>query len=829
MKKKLWILAMVLLYAAIAAGIAWMIHMGGRYPAGTDTMSHVYKGNLLYHSIREGNWYPLYDEFWYNGVQVMRYGSPLPAYVLAFCQALAGGDAVTGYLCFVAFVFFFGALAWLYIGVRKERFWLGAFFGILWFFMPNNLYTLFVEGNLPRSLSMVLLPLLLYFVYEYLRTERWQKMGNLIAVFTGIGLCHAGYAGMILLAMLLFLLVYRIIYRKKGKCLLVIAGLILPFLLIGIWLFAALRGGSTAADISQVMQRSFQDAVVSLNPFRRLMVGHVEFYFGLAAFLITVFGGICSKKKSIIGFWSAILIFLCTTTMMCAVLEKLPGGEYLWMLRFISIALCMILYSFLLWDTLRRWIVVLCVALLVMDTIPSLSLVYSGGSQTTASQWMEETAQDSLIRKAQEITTQRAALLDGGTLGAMAQYLLVDYDGTGTRSACGAGWQSAATEENILLLNEAVEQGQYRYLFDRCLELGNDTVLIKISQMKYGEADIPQMTESAGKRGYQLVDTNDSFLLYHLRTAPDCFGTVCQYNGIGIGTAASLMVLSDPDIVKGDSINLNEYSYEELSGYKVVYLAGFEYDDKKKAEELVIRLSEAGVRVVIIGDGLPYHKNARTQEFLGVTCHDILFENGYPVLYTEEGEVDCGLFDKEYSDWKCVYFNGLENTKGYLYDAGRKIDFLGTVKNENICFIGLNLTFHYALTRDESAGELIHSVTGEFLRELPDRRIVPLEVTYGRNRLTISSPEDGVNTSLAYHDIFRSRQKLKHKNQLTYVDRGKTIITMGYPYLAEGLCMSLMGIVLTVVFLLWLRWRETRAGAEMHHTPSVRAADKGEI
>lgn len=813
MKKKLWILAMVLLYAVIAAGIAWMIHMGGRYPAGTDTMCHVYKGDLLYHSIREGNWYPLYDGFWYNGVQVLRYCSPLSVYVLAFCQVLAGGDIIIGYLFFVALSFFCGALVWLYIGVKKERPWLGAFFGILWFFMPNNLYALFVEGNLPRSLSMVLLPLLFYFVYEYLQKERWQEMGKIIAVFTVIALCHAGYAGMILLAMLVFLLVYRLIYRKKGKCLIVIAGLILPFLLIGVWFFASLRGGNTAAESYRVMQSSFQEAIISLNPFRRLVVGHVEFYFGLAAFLLTVFGGICSKKKSIVGFLSAFLIFLCTTTTMCAVLEKLPGGEYLWMLRFISIALCMILYSFLLWDSLRRWIVVLCVALLVMDTMPSLYLVYSGDSKTIASQWMEETAQDSLIRRAQEITTQRAVLLDGGTLGAMAQYLLVDYDGTKTRSASGAGWQSAATEENIFLLNEAVEQGHYLYLFDRCLELGNDTVLIRISQMKYGESDITQMTESAGKLGYELVDSNGSFLLYHLDSVPDCFGTVCQYHGIGIGTAASLMSLSDPDIVKGDSINLNEYTYEELAGYKVVYLAGFEYDDKKKAEELVVRLSQTGVRVVVIGDGLPYHKNARTQEFLGVTCHDILFENGYPVLYTEDGEVDCGLFDKEYSDWKCVYFNGLENTKGYLYDAGRKIDFLGTVKNENICFIGLNLTFHYALTQDESAGELIHSVTGDFLRELPDRRIVPLEITYGRNRLTISSQEEDVNTALAYHDIFRSRQKLKHKNQLTYVDRGKTVITMKYPYLAEGIGMSLVGIALTVVFLLWLRRKNTKADA----------------
>ena len=169
MKKKFGVLAMVVIYASIAFLIAYSIFSGGRYPTGSDTMCHLYKGEQLLNSLREGTLYPLYDRYWYNGVQMMRYWAPLPVYVLALCQALAMGNVFGGYLVFVGVIFFFGAVSWLYIGVKKGRFWLGSFLGILWFFMPNNLYALFEEGNLPRSLSMIFLPLLIYFISEYCR------------------------------------------------------------------------------------------------------------------------------------------------------------------------------------------------------------------------------------------------------------------------------------------------------------------------------------------------------------------------------------------------------------------------------------------------------------------------------------------------------------------------------------------------------------------------------------------------------------------------------------------------------------------------------------
>lgn len=104
------------------------------------------------------------------------------------------------------------------------------------------------------------------------------------------------------------------------------------------------------------------------------------------------------------------------------------------MLQFISIALCFILYSFVTWDTLKRGFVVICCIILVVDIVPSYTLIYHGKGTLTASENMEQSAQGTLIAKARKITKQRAALIDGSTLGAMAPYLLTDYNGAKVRN-----------------------------------------------------------------------------------------------------------------------------------------------------------------------------------------------------------------------------------------------------------------------------------------------------------------------------------------------------------------------------------------------------------
>lgn len=785
--------------------IVLIVAGNGLYPGGDDTMYHIYRGEYIYNSIKNGDWFPLYNPQWYNGVEMLRYWPPLTAYVIAGCQALAGGDVMEGYLLFVGFIFFFGGIGWYAIGLHCKRPWFGAFLGFLWFFMPNNLYALFVEGNLPRSLCMVFLPLFMYCIYNYPENRNRKYIPAIIVLMALQISCHLGYAGMIALAVILYLIIYGIITRKIRASLEILLSVVIGFIVTGLWLVPSLFGGITKIDSNETMANFFQDAWVTLNPLARLHSQQEFFYFGLAAFLLAVFGVLFGKKTTASGFVTAIVIYLLTTTSMYSVLKLLPGGNYLWMLRFISIALCMILMSFFKWESLKKYLIIIICVLLVADCIPSYKLLSGDGSGISVEDRFDEIQDTTLIARAQEITVNRAALMDLGSLGSKGAYILSAWD-CGVPTTFGAGWEAAVTGTNIAQINRALEGGNYLYLFDRCKELGSDTVLVKLSEINPSIAPVSELDAAAAANGYEKVEEITGYILYHL-DVEGSWGIVSDYRAIGIGQGSAAMSLQFPAMEETTSDNLNDYTFEELSQYDLIYLTGFTYDDRDYAENLVLKLSEAGVHIVISADGIPEDRSTHDRSFLGVVCNTIRFSNGYPELDTIDGIIYADLFPKGYTDWNTVYLEGLDEVWGTVYDSDLELDFYGTVKNENIVMIGLNLTLHYGLTKDPTVGALLSHAMDLSADELPGREIVPLEITYDSDSITVASPENNTNTTLAYHDIFSSDSNIYEKNHLTYVDKGVTVIKLRYPYFVAGLTVSIAGIILAILYMILLRHR----------------------
>lgn len=167
-------------------------------------------------------------------------------------------------------------------------------------------------------------------------------------------------------------------------------------------------------------------------------------------------------------------------------------------------------------------------------------------------------------------------------------------------------------------------------------------------------------------------------------------------------------------------------------------------------------------------DGIPQEKKTQSQEFLGVTCSDIVFKNGYPDMDTKLGVLYPDLFPKGYATWQTVYVTGLDNTWGSVMDNGLKLDFYGTVKNDNIIVCGLNLAYYYGVSADKSVGRLLSDMMDITSAQLPERTNIELKVEHDVNGITITSDYDNVNTSLSYHDIFVSDEWLGKKNNLTF-------------------------------------------------------------
>lgn len=842
--RKTWylLILMPVIYLAVSVLVVFLVKNNVAYPTGSDTMYHIFRGDYVYNSIKEGSWYPIYNSMWYNGVEIMRYWAPLTAYYMALCQMIAGGGQLAGYLIFVGSVCFFNSISWLIIGRKMNRPYLGAFVGLIWFFMPNNLLALFVEGNLARSLCMIFLPVFIYAVCEYLSERKRIYIPIIIVTFALMAMCHLGYAGMIALAVLIYCIVYMFQQGNKRAVLEVIVSILLGFMVLGIWLVASLNGGITSLDNSENMANFFQKFVVTLNPLDRIKSNNSHFYYGLAACIIAVCGIFLGYKKSRTGFVTAVVILVCTTTAMYPVLSLLPGSQYLWMLRFISIALCFILYSFLKWDTLKKPLVLLMCVLLIADIVPSLTLI-TGGSLLTADNKLSlsrmfsrynstsednssdtsliddilslnmtdtseaedrinQTQNHTLISKAQSITGQRLALMDASSLGAMGAWLTADWN-NGVPATFGAGWEAANTSTNIANLNKAMAESRFYYMFDRCEELGNDTVIVRLSQLNKYTGTLDKLDEAANAVGYKLVDYNGDYRLYHLDVNGN-WGTLSTYEAIGIGSGASGISLRFPAVEETDSYNLDDYTFEQLSQYKGIFLDGFTYNDKESAEELIIRLSEAGVKIIISADSIPQDKTTHTQTFLGVTCNAVKFENGYPEMNTRIGRVYTDMFPQGHTEWNTVYLDGLDTSYGSVDDNGLSLDFYGTVKNDNIIMCGLGIMNFYSMTGDKTVGRLLENMSGLTQETLPQRKIVPLTIDYTGSTITITSNEDNVNTALAYHDIFSTAQNIEKKNNLMYIQKGTTVINIKVPYVWQGAIVSIAGIILSVVWVIAL-------------------------
>ncbi len=833
LKKAIALPFILLLYALIAALVVYLVSRSGAYPDGSDTMFYVYRGDMLYRSIVEnGNWYPLIDMMWYNGVQTLRYWSPIPVYILAGCQAIMGGNPYNGYLLFVGLLCFFSSVVWLHIGYTHGRPWMGAFLGGLWFFMPNNLYLLFKAGVLVRSLSIMLLPLYVAYLHDYLMGKRWDALPKLMVCFITMLMFHLGWAGMIAITTLLFLFFYVILYHReeRGSCGSIIVALLLCFVIPGVWVVPSLIGGITGIDSSQVMASQFQSLNITLNPFyttaegaNRWAYGDGWDYFGIVPFVLGALGIFLGQKRAKPGFCAAILVCLLTSNAAYDYLRLLPGSQYLWMLRFISIALAFLMVSFFFWRSLKKILVIFVSFLLVLEAYPAGKIIVGTGANVLPETRYEILSERYYMNEMKTVTQQRLALVE--PIGAISDgiYIASGYGEDAVPTCFGAGVQAASTYTNIVQLNQAAEDAGYLYMFDRSLELGNDTVEVPVYQMAKGNCNIAELDAAAAQVGYRFVEGNESFRVYHY-DAPATFGVISKYRAIGIGAFAPSISISFPAVEESDSDDLNDYTYEQLSQYDVIYLAGFTYTNKEKAEELILKLTENGVYVIIMADGMPAEENTGTQSFLGVSAYPITISNGYPPLHTIDGTLYCDLFPDGYTQWKTFYINGLDDVWGYAEEDGHRMDFMGTAHNKNLVFIGFNLTYHYALTRDAAVGRLLSHALTLSNTELPQRKVVPLTLEYdGKKTITIRSDYDDVNTTLARQDIFTSDQEFREKNNLVYVDKGETVITLHYPYLWQGSAVSAVGLLMAGVFLYNTRRRDKkRAEAE------AAAAEAGE-
>jgi len=777
-----------------AIAIMYVLKGWGNYPSGSDTYCHLYRGDIILQNLREGNFFPLYDPYWYNGVEIMRYWGPLPLYVLAFTEWL-GGDIFAGYIGYVGLLFVTGAVGWLMFGRRLSRIGMGLFVGCIWFFLPENMKVIFYDGNLPRALINALLPLLICFVHDMATKKSAWNFCKTALLFSIITFCHIGTTLMLVAVLLIYLLIYGKVHKNYKIIGPVLLCVLCGMLLAGIWMMPSFHGSGAGGSNNQVMEGFFQNALLSINPFPAWN-GETLFYFGLSLFLLCVLGIFLGSRETLPGFAVGLIIFLLTTNSSYDILSKLPFSSYLWMMRFVSLALSFVMAAFLLWKGLKRHFVVFLCLLLVLDCIPVVRYLYSGTENVmTMTQKNDIYGEKVLMHRAKELTGQRMTVFDLSGYGAFAPYYAA---GTGRKVLYmfGAGWEGARTAENIVMLNTAVETGKYDYVFDRCIEMGTDTLVFVIDNLQNEEADVEVLIQSGERFGYAVEERNEENILFHKET-PECYGVVSDYPYLAVGNAAKQIALLYPSFEEGKSDNLSEYTLEELGGYECIYLSDFTYDDKEEAEAMLTALAEEGVRIYIDMNKIPVDRESNLQELLGVSVQTITYHNSFPVIEYRGKQYKTAGFPEAYKEWKANYLIGLKQITGKSSINNKELAFSGTADNDNIVFLGYNFIYYTELTNDAAARELVGEVFGIAEDEYPEREIVPLRVEYENDRIVIESPKDGVGTTLAdISDIFESDGEYETRNHMITVGEGTTVIRMHYPYFTQGMAVSLLGFVL---------------------------------
>lgn len=787
----------VLLLFACSLLMLWYINRFGHYPWGSDTYGHLYKANLLYDQFQQGKWFLNYSMEWYNGFQPFRFWAPLPYYVIASIQ-LFTHDIFQAFQYFLFFLFMLGGIGWLLWGLYVDRQWLTFFIGILWFFAPDNLRVIFSEGNLPFCIVIALLPSIYLVFYRALREKRilfYILLAILMAIVT---LCHAMLAAMIGISFFVFCMIDVCLNKDFFNKVLVLIYALLGIFLSSFWLIPALNGGIIGMDsegTASVMATLSYPFTVSLNPILRL--DNIEvYYFGLSFAFIALFTVIFGSKKQMTGAIVGLFILSGTTTFVLPLLQKMPLNQLLWMRRFTAIAMVAILLSFVLWKQLRKGIVVSFIVILAIDSAVSF---YALGFNR---EFPKAHAQD--LELATSVATQRVAMLDSSIYGSFPSYYLSYHDKTGVRNQVyGWSWQGATTSENIVQVNTALEHEYYDFLFDRTLELGADTLVLSKDFVKHSK----EMEEAAKRLGYELIKETDLNYIYKYPVQGE-FGTKVKYEGIAIGKYAPNITYLFPQLFVGEKTKIDEYSYEELKDYKTVYISGLDYKNKQAAEQLLKKLTQHNVRVVIDTAGMD-------EEFLNVRTQSITLNHTFGDLFYKGEKLEIAPFPKDETEWRTNFISSEGNTETNLYVNHQILPYSIQEKESKVHFVALNLPYYTFLTKDDGTRKILEDVLGLQAYQLPKREVVPIQVKQTEHEIEIQSNQKEVVAPIAAIDAFETISgKYESFNHLLKMQTEQVKMRITYPYIKIGSLLSIVTLCI-ISFLSYFinRIRKRKEGA----------------
>lgn len=668
------------------------------FPWGSDTLGHALKVEYLIQELAKSQLYPDLLPAWYMGLQMMRYHPPLPYYLLAVIT-LGLGNSITAANLFIGFCAWAGGASWLLF-----RRWLGwgpaLVGGLLFVFLPDNVRVALAEGNLPRVLATALLPATFYFLLASLEPEAKRRHHLGLAVgFLAITLSHVMMAAIYAVCMGSWVLAVWA-WRKISfrTALLAIIWMAVGLALAGWWLLPSLTGGGITSLSAESLSEA--QAVIPLGHYFSpgVRTGNPETIYVGMALILAAFGAFLPRIQKN-GYASALAVIgilgiLITVPGFNALFKALPLQNLLWPLRFLGVASFMLLLSVIwylnVWASKTPLLAGVVVFLLGVDAWGSVPLIHL------------RPARPDLVKIAEQLSQMagwRQATLDESRLGSAASYMFSAIGGR--EQVFGWAYQGARTASLVSSLNETLTAHHEAYLLDRLNLLGVDDVVLLNSLPAAGS-----ISENLVAAGYQPSYEGEA-ALYHREGVPRA--SLAVWGGLGIGSSARNVAYLFPQLMVGTSDVLDDYPLAQLTRYQTVFLSRFAWNDQEAAEKLIIQAANAGVRVVVDLTGVQEDILARIPRFLDIWGEPIIL--GQTPISVSGGEQSVQLMPFQLGEelWYTHTPQGLDVeylTYDYLGETAVLAGF-NQYEQGNIWFVGGNLPYHAALTRDPVAIQIL--------------------------------------------------------------------------------------------------------------------------
>ncbi|PYG85028.1 putative membrane protein [Ruminiclostridium sufflavum DSM 19573] len=617
LETELKLAVIIALLCSLAGSANLLFESNALFPA-SDAMGCLTRVKYIADCLSQGklpSWFP----FWYNGCAAAQYYMPLSYCILVPIYLLTGNIMFTYKIYCIGMMFTGGMGVWVFCR-RKIGNWCGLI-GIVSFCLQSFLLeSLYSEGFLTQAPVFAIMP---WFLLALLSCAEKPSRINFTAstvLAVLMTMSHALQAILILICTIILLLLLAVM--KK----LTFTHFITSFFSAAFSIFltaclafinAAHSGNSGTPALSSEFPLKFT-AGVSWFTINESAVIKYSFTVGILsalAIIIFVISG-CRKRNNLkqsYYFFSVIALTIITCLFPFGV--RLPLFKYLPLsgsiapgriLSYTSVTGA-ILSAYVIAELLQYQLKsnatliskITYVSSRICVFLISAALIISMNPYKYA---YPVKASDSFNSTAEYLDTEKTAFNKGrycwlGSADSLEAYFPLQYE---TNICNGWNLESFPYNQAIWNYDTALSSGSYSYIAKQ-LAFHNVRYLL-LGQDYSGTYSSKNMVNILQTNGFEKTSVNrNGYNLYTSKKTSSYFMTDSR-NAIIIGDKANLFTMSFPYLIQGKSADITDYTFEELSQYKLVYLYQNDIDTEKKLdclEALVTQLVNKGIHIII--------------------------------------------------------------------------------------------------------------------------------------------------------------------------------------------------------------------------------------